>query len=151
MIKRSGKMTFLVMWYYCHKDHDHVMPMSPSMVLLPLFSQVNQIRCNMTFWSLGHVMPLAPVWTSYNANGKVNGTTAFVRSRQLKWCDMAHVIPMALVLASHDAKGIKNGTIAFFRSRQLKWDTTCFGHLMPLALPSVSLTTNSIINGTIAP
>ena len=44
--------------------------------------KTTEMRCNKTFW--WHLMPLALATVSYDAYGMVNGTIAFLRSRQLK-------------------------------------------------------------------
>ena len=59
-------------------------------------------------------------------------------------------MPLTLVLASHGAKGIKwHHCIHYRRTIKMRWNVT-FGHLMPLALASVSHDTSSIINGSTA-
>ena len=54
-------------------------------------------------------MPLALALVSHHANSIINGTTASLRFRQLKWSAtwyFHHVMPLTSILASHDATGI---------------------------------------------
>ena len=91
-------------------------------------------------WLFCYVKPLAQA--SYDANGVINGTTVFIRSRKLKlgttWL-FCHVMP--LVPESYDANGIINDTITFLRSKQFKWGAKClfciiFCIMWPMALTS---------------
>ena len=144
-------MTFLVTW--CHWQHYQLLVIPMALEIAPLHCLVNIIkkRSNMTY--LGHVMPQAALLASHDATCIVNGTTAFIKSRQPKWGATwlsDHGMPLALVLASHYTKSIKNAIITFLRTRQFTKDATClFGHLMPLALASGWNDGNNIINGTI--
>ena len=97
---------------------------------------------------------MAPVLASCNADGTVNGTIAFIRSRLYKlntiwllWpCDDIGTGVCITWCHWH-----KNDTTTFLGLRKFKWDTTwLFCHLIPLTLPSWSYDATSIINGTIA-
>ena len=63
----------------------------------------------------------------HDADGIINCTITFLRSRQYKWgvtWPFWSCYPLALTLAAYDTNGIVNGTIAFLRSRQLKCNRT---------------------------
>ena len=106
------------------------------------------------FLFCGHAMPLVLVSVSCDTNSVTNGTTAFVRSRQLHevqhYC-FGHLTPLMPVLVSCDADGIFNTSNVFIWSRSSKWCATwIFGHVMPLALALASCDPDGILNSTIA-
>ena len=104
----------------------------------------------MTFWPRDtYGISISTIWHEQF----VNGTTAFVRSRQ--WKQVAtllscHMSPMVYTLVSHDTAGIVHGTITFSKLGQSKWHATrLFGHVIPMVPPSTLCNAESIINGTI--
>ena len=122
----------------------HMMPVGLSMAHLHSLGQDNQNEVQYDFF--GHVMPLALSSASHDTNGFVNCTTAFLRSRKLKWVVIWHfgyVMSLVLALASCDADVIVNGTITFLRSgwsRDATWllimwhyRTPCQCHMKQMA------------------
>ena len=103
---------FLVMWYQWHQCL--LMPMALSMVPLHYIGQNDQSQVLHDIF--GQVMPLA----SNHANGIMNDTIAFLRSRQSN-CSATWLFFMgckwAPALALCDVYGIVNGTIALLWSR----------------------------------
>ena len=59
-----------------------MMPTASSMA--PLHSVGPENQNEVQHDSFDHAMPLAQTLASHDINGSVNGTTAFLRSRQLK-------------------------------------------------------------------
>ena len=76
---------------------------------------------NLNEVKLGHVMPLALVSVSHDADGIINGTTALLMSRpinEVQYDFFDYVMPLALTLWSCNANSIINEAIPFLRSRQ---------------------------------
>ena len=125
-----------------------------------------KMRCNMTYLIMWHH------WHQHwhHIDSFVNGTIAFLRSRQLKWgatcfwsCDaigsritwclwnLCHVMRLSLVSALCEVDSIISDTIAFLRSRLSKWGTMWhFGHVTPLILALMSCHAYNFISWTIA-
>ena len=128
---------FLVMWYHWHQHQHHVMPMALSIVPLHGFSQDNQNEVQHWNWCwqhmvsmpsemvplhslgqdnwdqmehnfFGHLMLLALTSVSHHVMRFINGTTAFLRFRQLKW---GHIMPLTTILALHGASDIAVGLL----------------------------------------
>ena len=82
---------------------------------------------------------------THDANGIINVTTAFCRSRWLKW-GATWLLWSVMTLASHDT----NGTTAFLRSRWSKWGwLDILGHVILMTLASALHDANGIVNSTI--
>ena len=79
-------MSFLVMWCHWHWYQCHMMWMVLSIAPLHSLGQDdwNEVEPD----TLSHVMSLALASVSHNANGVINGTIAFLRSKQSKWGNM---------------------------------------------------------------
>ena len=79
--------------------------------------------------------------------GIKNGTTAFHRSRQLKWGAtwlFGHLVPLAMVSVLHHVNSITNGTIPFFRLTKIKmqcnmtfWSMTALAQVLGYMRPTV--------------
>ena len=112
IIKMECNITLLVMWCIWWWHWHHVILMALSIAQLHLLAQDDQNKVQHDYF--GDDMSSAPVLTSYHANGIVNGTTVFIRSRQSKWgatwC-LGHVMPLVLGLTSYDSTCIINSTI----------------------------------------
>ena len=92
-----------------------MMPMALSMVPFHFLGQdeQNEVQHNI----FGHVMPLLLASASHDADGIINSTIVFFRSRKLNLsatCPFHHLIQLSM--ASCDADSVINGTIAFLRS-----------------------------------
>ena len=76
---------FFVMWFQCWH---HLTLMASSISQLYLFVQDDQNKVQHHFFS--HLTLLALALASCDANGIVNSTIIFIRSRQLKQCATKH-------------------------------------------------------------
>ena len=86
----------------------------------------------------------------WGVNAVLNGTIAFIGSQWSIWDEtwlFVHVIPLAPVLASKGANCTENDIV--YSLSQDNWNEVQLGHVMPLALVSVSHDADGIINGTI--
>ena len=105
-----------IIWCQCHIQWTLAFPRS---------RQLKQVQDNLSC----HVILAS---TSCDANGIINCTTAFIRSRKLRltflviWCHLlCHcIMPLALTYKSGDVNDIIYGTFTFPRYRQWKWGAT---------------------------
>ena len=118
MIKRRCDMTFSVMCFLCYQHQHYVLPMASWMAPLHLLSQANWNDMQHWHWCWHPIMQM----------DIKNGTTAFFKSRQLKWDATSTSWRFDAIGHWHQfyimPKRIINVTIAFLRLRQLKWDPT---------------------------
>ena len=111
------------MWCQCWY---HMTLMSSSISPVYLLVKYDQNEMQHDFFS--HLTLLALPSGLCDANGIVNRTTVFIRSRQVKLCArvFCHLMPLMLVsvIVSHDANSVINGTISLVRSRLSEWYAT---------------------------
>ena len=126
------KHDFSLMWCYWDQCWHHMVPVGLKMTSLHPLRQDN--------WNvaqLGHVIPVALVSESHDADGIINGTIAFLISKWLKWSEAWLFWSCAAIGIYTDSKWyycIVNSTIAILRSRWLKWSATwLFAYRTPLA------------------
>ena len=155
-------VTFLVMWHHRHQSWYQLMLTVFSMKQMYFLGQVNEnevqhwyncipwikatdMRCNISYLVLWcHWCWNSVTWCQWQHQG----TTAFLRSRQLKWGATSLFWPLtqlSFVLVSHDTNTVVSGTTAFLRTRQLNQGATLWSCHMVLA--STLCDANSIING----
>ena len=124
-------------WYQWHHQWHHYTP----------YIKTIEIRCNMTFFLC--VTSLALVSASYDVDGVINGTIAFLKSKQLKW---------GTTFWSCDTFGTDTGSMwcqmqsmtplhSLGQDDHNEGQYYVFDHLMPLA--SASNNANSITSGAI--
>ena len=114
-----------------------MMPTVSSVALFHFSGQDDQREMQHYFFD--HTIPLPPTSASSMALLHLFSQDNHNRVKHWHW-HWHHMLPMA-----------SNGPISFIRPRQLKWSaTSCFGHLIPLTLVSMSYHAYCIINGTTA-
>ena len=96
MIKMRCKRCFLVMWCHWYWCHYHLITTASSITPLHSLGQDNWNDMLHDFlvmwchWHWCHMMPLALASAQCDADGIINGTTGYLRSRQLQWSATWH-------------------------------------------------------------
>ena len=99
-MKLRHRKTFLVMWCLWH--HHYMMPMASSVAILHTLGQDGQNEVQHHLFSCH---------THVASTGIINGTIAFLWSRQSNWdATWLFGYDMPKTLASYDTNGIVNGT-----------------------------------------
>ena len=158
-----------LMWCHWHQHQHYVIPIASSMAPLPFFSQDNQMRCNMMFWSFDAIGTGISV-KSYQQHFQWYHCIPWNKAIEIR-CNMTfcHIMPLTSTLTLYEATGMgvmwshllvspkydmdntPNGTTEFLRSRWSNWDRPLhFGHVTALPAVLASCGANSVVNGTTA-